>query len=482
MLADYLAKHKFAEAFQVALQKVVSMSPRPQAPLAAVADILKDMEAQKQAAEENDITIMARHAEEIRAAAVQCEPDVTALLLELASEFGGTMSGLDFKFKDQGSMMRKLKKELREAMLKTLESTGTTDVDLEALVWDLGDSFRYTMLVPTERYTEAVKASVARFEERGMAPAGLRNYWPGGDAYQGINDNFSVPCAASPASGRIKFELQFHTPESFRVKMEDGHELYEIQRTTNDPVKKMAVFKQQVAVAAAIPVPPGVLDIPHTISLPLKGEVRLYAELVLQRAMASQDMIVEAVQGALGDAAELSTLLASPAEVEAVLARLSTGQDDSDHTTEMQQAVKQLSSALVITACLPHDGYAAQASAAVGAARAAFDPCGGPVAINGWATDNTTRGTAWPNHCLGIWLPLLAPGKDDGVAFTQDNMVPFVLALQTTRSHELALKLQAKQAEMERTTTKYERRMAHAEMKALRSKVSVPDGAAAVAL
>ena len=81
-------------------------------------------------------------------------------------------------------------------------------------------------------------------EARGYAAEILKNYWPSSDNYQGINDSYAVPCAASP-SGKLLFELQFHTPESFAFKS-DSHVLYETFRAARDPDAKLILERAKV--------------------------------------------------------------------------------------------------------------------------------------------------------------------------------------------------------------------------------------------
>ena len=49
-------------------------------------------------------------------------------------------------------------------------------------------------------------------------------------------------------SGRLRFELQFHTPESWAFKSE-SHELYEIFRAEMDPEKRTDAWTRQAALA-----------------------------------------------------------------------------------------------------------------------------------------------------------------------------------------------------------------------------------------
>jgi hypothetical protein len=117
------------------------------------------------------------------AAAVACEPDVSAILMEVASKNGGTMDGLEHKFKSRESLLRKVNKELQKLEMKALEEgDDAAPIDVANVVWvKMGDSFRYTMLVPTATYTAAVKQTMAAMEAKGFSPVSLRNFWMGGD-------------------------------------------------------------------------------------------------------------------------------------------------------------------------------------------------------------------------------------------------------------------------------------------------------------
>jgi hypothetical protein len=103
-------------------------------------------------------------------------------------------------------------------------------VDIQQIAWDISDVLRYTMVLSTDIYSEGVRLALEKFEAFGAVPAKLKNYWGEGDAYQGINDVFFVPCALSPI-GTLKIEVQFHTKESFSHKM-IAHEIYEEFRET----------------------------------------------------------------------------------------------------------------------------------------------------------------------------------------------------------------------------------------------------------
>jgi len=160
-------------------------------------------------------------------------------------------------------------------------------VDLESVVWAVSDVLRYTIVFETSQYTQSVKDTRAKLLGKDILPAKQKNYWGPGDAYQGINDVFSMPCKKSP-TGHLFVEVQFHTPESFGHKMK-AHEMYEKFRQTIDPELKTALWRDSCAAADRLPVPPKVLELPSLCSQPAPITTDLYVDLVLERAMKIQD-------------------------------------------------------------------------------------------------------------------------------------------------------------------------------------------------
>ena len=228
-------------------------------------------------------------ADALMAAAKLAEPEITTLLQGVASANGGQLDGLDHKFKGKASMQRKIKKLVESAEMKALEKHDDTPLDLVGIVWSVNDSVRYTMIVPTETYTPAVKQAMKSMEARGYSPVILRNLWPSSDNYQGINDSYAVPCAASP-SGKLLFELQFHTPESFAFKS-DSHVLYETFRAARPRRQESRVGRAGSAGGGGAGAS-GVLEIPAPSNYAMPGEIDMYAELALSRAMGLQDAMV----------------------------------------------------------------------------------------------------------------------------------------------------------------------------------------------
>mmetsp|Transcript_38326 Transcript_38326/g.49551 ORF Transcript_38326/g.49551 Transcript_38326/m.49551 type:complete len:392 (+) Transcript_38326:137-1312(+) len=91
-------------------------------------------------------------------------------------------------------------------------------VDIGKIVWSISDALRYTVLLDVNTYTEGVKKIMERLNEEGMFIVSKKNFWPRGDGYQGINNVFGLKCEDS-INGVFKFEVQFHTQDSFDFKM-----------------------------------------------------------------------------------------------------------------------------------------------------------------------------------------------------------------------------------------------------------------------
>jgi len=179
----------------------------------------------------------------IEAAAREAEPALTALLQSLAAETGAEIKGLEFRFKTGDSIRRKIDLILSR--------------DPSAAVWDVvvEDALRYTFLVddePPGYYDDTVRLVLLALEDEGHAVLKIKNYWPRGDAYSGVN-------SVLWSSRGVVWELQFHTPASLAAKG-DTHPLYEKMRLVGTPVaEKDVLFDEMVARWNEVPVPAGVL-------------------------------------------------------------------------------------------------------------------------------------------------------------------------------------------------------------------------------
>ena len=171
------------------------------------------------------------------------EPDVSRILQEVAAQQGGTMAGFEHRLKKRDSLLRKIRSRLADS----------PDTPVAEIVID--DALRYTLQVddqPPGRHGEAIRATFAALEAAGHAVQRVKNYWPRGDNYSGVN-------AVLVAPDGLSWELQFHTADSFRIK-EETHELYEELRDDATPVaRKREVFQLLAAPWEQVPIPEGLL-------------------------------------------------------------------------------------------------------------------------------------------------------------------------------------------------------------------------------
>ena len=181
----------------------------------------------------DDVVTAAReHRDEI----VKVEKEMTETLVDLANKHKGKMEGLAFRLKSLKSLARKIAAEKDE------EHGG----DAKKAAESMSDVVRYTMSYQPEDYVDGVTEVVKELTEQGYKLR-IKNYWEGGDPYQGIN------IAAEHPDG-VKFELQFHTPQSV-VDKEEIHKLYESYRTETDVKKRYKLYDSMVRMAQKIQVP-----------------------------------------------------------------------------------------------------------------------------------------------------------------------------------------------------------------------------------
>jgi hypothetical protein len=99
-----------------------------------------------------------------------------------------------------------------------------------------------------------------------------------GDMYQGINDIYGLPLG-------FKFEVQYHTPQSWDMKAE-SHKIYEAYRECqNDFVAQKALFEKGAALANAIAVPEGYRDIEKLTKQPEPDLLTLFAHQIRENCL-----------------------------------------------------------------------------------------------------------------------------------------------------------------------------------------------------
>jgi hypothetical protein len=185
------------------------------------------------------------------------EPAVSKDLQTVAKQTGGEMVGFEYRFKSEESLTRKINdstaRETTILLRKGIEQKDAFSTALNKQTNKINDALRYTISFTAENYKAGYETTINSLREKGYKIDGAWNAWLDAgtsrdSGYRGINVTVISP------SGQ-KFELQFHTPESFKMKMET-HELYEEKRlNTTSFERKNEITKIMVEKAKTVPIP-----------------------------------------------------------------------------------------------------------------------------------------------------------------------------------------------------------------------------------
>jgi hypothetical protein len=160
-----------------------------------------------------------------------------------AADPGRRLAGLEHMFKGED----RLKEKIADEMTAKPELTVSKAVDTVV------DAVRFTFTYSRQRYAEGTLADVERVKAEGFELVKLKNLWTD-DQYKGINSQWR-----RPETG-LRFEVQFHTPESLVAK-ELTHKAYERIRSTDSPEERREMKAYQRQVNALLVTPPGTAEI-----------------------------------------------------------------------------------------------------------------------------------------------------------------------------------------------------------------------------
>jgi len=177
------------------------------------------------------------------------EESLTESLRETQREntCGGWLEGLEHSLKGEDRLKDKI---------ADLLDTGAPDATIEEVLRQIPDAIRYTFCAEPDNYGEVYWDIKERFEARGYEMQYSENHWFD-TQYKGINTRWVTP------EGE-RFEVQFHTPESFYAKQHITHEAYERLRnplTQDDERRELMVFQQEAC--SWVSAPEGAADIPN---------------------------------------------------------------------------------------------------------------------------------------------------------------------------------------------------------------------------
>lgn len=133
--------------------------------------------------------------------------DNAAQLLEgLASQNGGVMVGLEYRLKTLNSLTRKIYKEVAEN-----RAAGKKDFSYDDAIAGMKDVGRFTMVFDANNFKAGVTKALDALESKGFRITKFKNTFKEDAPYKGLNCNFVD-------SNGVTYELQFHIPESMKIK------------------------------------------------------------------------------------------------------------------------------------------------------------------------------------------------------------------------------------------------------------------------
>jgi len=160
-----------------------------------------------------------------------------------AADPGRRLAGLEHMLKGEDRLKEKIADEM----------TAKSGLTIRGALDTVADSVRFTFTYSLQRYAEGTLSDVERLKEEGFELVKLKNLWTD-DQYKGINSQWR-----RPETG-LRFEVQFHTPESLEAK-ELTHGAFERIRSPAPPEVRREMKTFQRHVNALLVTPPGTADI-----------------------------------------------------------------------------------------------------------------------------------------------------------------------------------------------------------------------------
>ena len=173
--------------------------------------------------------------------AVANEPEITEHVKNVAKSVGMDTVGLEYRIKTKDSYLRKIRSRFNPSGNE----------------YEIKDILRYTYTADATDITKKALEAIDTHEKMGYNTVELKNYWLNeSDPYNGINTTINAPVGQ-------KFELQYHTPESFELKNGKLHELYEKQRLIKDTSSKeyMELTDQMFKLSDKLTVPVNISEV-----------------------------------------------------------------------------------------------------------------------------------------------------------------------------------------------------------------------------
>ena len=175
------------------------------------------------------------------------EPLISADMQTTGTEnaYGGWLEGFDHRIKGDDRLKEKIASQV----------VAEPDKPSSLILEKIPDALRYTCCFDPDNYTKGYYDIKARLENLGHEMYQSINNWTNPE-YKGINTRWATPRGQ-------RFEVQFHTPESFHAKEHVTHKAYERLRNTQISAEERGKLEDfQREVSSHIRIPDGATEIP----------------------------------------------------------------------------------------------------------------------------------------------------------------------------------------------------------------------------
>lgn len=176
---------------------------------------------------------------EIYLQAIENEQEITKEITSIVKAAGGEMKGLEKRIKSPKSVYEKIYERHPRTKIQRID-----------------DIIRYTAVYDIDNLSKCTLENLEEIRKRGYDVMRIKNTWNNEDEmYKGINITIKNP------NGQ-KFELQFHTEESFNLKNNENHEIYEKTRLLpEDSEELIELNKKMITLSNKLHMPPNIGDV-----------------------------------------------------------------------------------------------------------------------------------------------------------------------------------------------------------------------------
>ena len=177
----------------------------------------------------------------------ETENIVTSLMQEIAQKTQSRLEGLEYRFKTHKSLIRKLKLRLR-SLINSNAPYRLYIPRLKDVFNEVDDVLRYTVVTNNESYTKTVTVFLETLKNKLNCTYKCFSFWSASSTYFGINSFVTI-------SG-FTFEIQFHTNESWEVKQNESHEIYEgFRLLPKAGLAKLILYENMKKIWRSTPIP-----------------------------------------------------------------------------------------------------------------------------------------------------------------------------------------------------------------------------------